>query len=31
MDRLTVEAAAAGLDRSVDVMLEKRRWMVHGK
>jgi len=25
------EDAMAALDRSVNVMLEKRRWMVHGK
>jgi len=31
MDRLTVEEATALLDRDVDVMLEKRRWMVTKK
>jgi multiple sugar transport system substrate-binding protein len=28
MDRMTVEAATTALDKDVDVMLEKRRWMV---
>ena len=28
MDRMTVEEATAGLDKDVDQMLEKRRWMV---
>ncbi len=31
MDQMSVEDAMAALDRSVNVMLEKRRWMVHGK
>jgi multiple sugar transport system substrate-binding protein len=31
MDALTVEDAMAALDRDVDVILEKRRWMVHGE
>jgi multiple sugar transport system substrate-binding protein len=30
MDAMTVEEAMAALDREVDVMLEKRRWMLHG-
>ena len=31
MDRLTVEEATSALDRDVDQMLEKRRWMIYGK
>lgn len=31
MNRLTVEAATAALDKDVDQMLEKRRWMIHEK
>lgn len=31
MDAMTVEAAMAGLDRDVDLMLEKRRWMLYGE
>jgi multiple sugar transport system substrate-binding protein len=30
-ERMSPEAALAGLDRDVNVILEKRRWMVHGK
>ncbi len=31
MDRLTVEAATTALDKDVDQMLEKRRWMLNAK
>jgi multiple sugar transport system substrate-binding protein len=31
MDAMTVGEAMAALDRDVDVILEKRRWMVYGK
>ncbi len=31
MNAQTVDEAMAGLDRDVDVMLEKRRWMVDGR
>jgi multiple sugar transport system substrate-binding protein len=31
MDRMTVEEATRALDRDVDVMLEKRRWMLTGR
>jgi multiple sugar transport system substrate-binding protein len=31
MDRFTVEEGLAALDREVNVILEKRRWLVHGQ
>jgi multiple sugar transport system substrate-binding protein len=31
MDRMTIEAATSALDKDVDVMLEKRRWMIYGR
>lgn len=31
MERMTVEAATTALDKDVNQMLEKRRWMVHGQ
>jgi hypothetical protein len=29
MDRMTVEEGLASLDREIDVILEKRRWLAH--
>ena len=31
MDQLTVEEGLRGLDREVNVILEKRRWLLHGR
>jgi multiple sugar transport system substrate-binding protein len=31
MDKMTVNAATEALDKDVDQMLEKRRWMIHAK
>jgi len=31
MDQLTVDEGLKALDRKVDIILEKRRWMVHGE